>query len=153
MKSYNFWAMPLLMIGLAVLTTGNDAGCSKSGIRGHVYLVRGNQMPSPDKPIVTLPGLETELFIHALTNLSQVKREGSSAFYTEVSTPLVAVVKTNASGAFAIKLPPGHYSLFVKKDGKYYANLFDGNNNIYPVEVLTGLMTEVEFKADYDAVY
>lgn len=153
MKSYNFWAMPLLVLGLATLTANGDAGCSRSGIKGHIYLVKGNQMPSPDRKISAPPGLETELFIYSLTNLSQVTRVGSTGFYSQISTPLITTVKSDASGAFSVKLPAGMYSLFVKKDGNFYANMFDGSQNIYPVEVANGKMTEVEFKADYDAVY
>ncbi|MET0463705.1 MAG: carboxypeptidase-like regulatory domain-containing protein [Chitinophagaceae bacterium] len=153
MKSYNFWSMPLLALGFVALATSNDAGCSRSGMKGHVYLVKGNQMPSPDRPPAAPQGVETELFIYELTNLEQVTRIGSTSFYSQINTPLVKTVKTDASGSFSIKLPPGNYSLFVKKDGNYYANLFDGKNNIYPVEVLPGKFTDVEFRADYDAVY
>lgn len=153
MKTYNFWAIPAIILGLASLTASNEAGCSHSGIKGHVYLVKGNQMPSPDRPPAAPAGLETELYIHALTSISQVVRVESSAFYSQVNTPLITMVKTDASGAFSVKLPPGSYSLFVKKGDKYYANIFDDKNNIYPVEVLTGKMTEIDFKADYDAVY
>ncbi len=153
MKSYNFWSTSLLAVGLVALTATNDTGCSRSGMKGHVYLVKGNQMPSPDRPAASPQGIETELFIYELTGLEQVTRVGSSSFYSQINTPLVKTIKTDASGAFSVKLPPGNYSLFVKKDGNYYANLFDGKNKIYPVEVLTGKMTEVEFKADYDAVY
>jgi hypothetical protein len=153
MKSYNFWSTPLLAIGLAALTATNNASCSRTGMKGHVYLVKGNQMPSPDRPPATPKGFETELFIYELTGLEQVTRVGNTSFYSQINTPLVKTVKTDASGAFSVKLPPGNYSLFVKKDGNFYANLFDGKNKIYPVEVLTGKVTEVEFKADYDAVY
>ena len=153
MKTYNFWAMPILVLGLAALTASGDAGCSRSGIKGHVYLVRGNQMPSPGMPASNPPGLETELYIYALTNLDQVTRVGSSAFYSKINTPLITTIKTNANGEFSVKLPAGTYSLFVKKDGNYYANIFDGQNNIYPVDVINGKMTEVKFKVDYDAVY
>ena len=153
MRPHNFWSMPLLATGLAALFATGDAGCSNSGIKGHVYLVKGNQMPSPDRVVKAPPGLETELYIYALTNLSQVTRVGSTAFYSQINTPLVAMVQTDSAGAFAVKLRPGFYSLFVKKDGNYYANIFDGQENIYPVEVASGRMTEVEFRADYDAVY
>jgi hypothetical protein len=153
MKTYNFWVIPVIILSLSSLTASTDAGCSRSGIKGHVYLVKGNQMPSPDRPPSAPAGLETELYVHALTSLDQVTRDGVTAFYTQVNTPLITTVKTDASGAFSLKLAPGMYSLFVKKGDKYYANLFDDKNHIYPVEVVSGKMTEVEFKADYDAVY
>ena len=110
-------------------------------------------MPSPDRPPAAPAGLETELYIHALTSMDQVTRVGTTSFYSQVNTPLITMVKTDASGAFSVKLPPGMYSLFVKKGDNYYANLFDDKNNIHPVEVVAGKMTELDFKADYDAVY
>ncbi|MGN6294910.1 MAG: hypothetical protein ACTHMV_19320 [Chitinophagaceae bacterium] len=153
MKTYNFWVIPAIILGLASLTASNEAGCSRTGIKGHVYLVKGNQMPSPDRKPSTPAGLETELYVYALTSIDQVKRVGITAFYSEVNTSLITTAKTDASGAFSVKLPPGTYSLFIKKGENYYANLFDDKNNIFPVEVVQGKMTEVEFKADYDAVY
>ena len=59
----------------------------------------------------------------------------------------------NPKGSFKAKLKPGIYSLFVKKGDLYYSSQFDEKNNIHPVEVRKGKMTEVDFKANYDAVY
>lgn len=136
---------------LAFLPAASD-GCG-TGIQGHVYLVSGNQMPSPEEPPPVPKGFQTTLYIHELTNISQVARQGQSAFYNAVNTPLVAEVSTNGKGYFKTKLKPGWYSLFVKKDGVYYSSQFDDKNNIHPVEVKEGQMTEVKFQANYNAVY
>ena len=110
-------------------------------------------MPSPDNIGQKPAGFKTTLYIYPLTNISQVTRDGQSPFYSAISTNLIRQVETEADGSFKIKLKPGSYSLFVKKGELFYSNIYDGNNNIYPVEVKKGEMTEIQFKADYDAVY
>jgi hypothetical protein len=97
--------------------------------------------------------MKTTLYVYRLTNINEVTREGVSSFYKNISTELVREIKTDEKGVFTAKLKPGMYSLFIKKGDLYYANLFDGKNNIYPVEVKPGKMEVVDFKANYDAVY
>ena len=126
--------------------------CKKQGIEGYLYKVSGNQMPSPDIKPRPPTGIKGTLYIYELTNISQaVKKEGS--FYSSVSTRLIRKVETNSKGYFKVKLPPGRYSLFIKKDELFYSNQFDSENNIAPVEVLPKKMVKVEFRMDYDAVY
>jgi hypothetical protein len=125
--------------------------CRRQGITGHIYLVAGNQMPSPDRPPSPPKGLKTTLYIYELTNTSQASGEG--AFYKTISTKLVKEVNTDENGYFKAKLKPGRYSLFVKKDDKFYSNIFDEKNNIHPVEVKKGEWAEADFRADYGAVY
>ena len=79
--------------------------------------------------------------------------EGSSAFFKSISTGLVKQVETDENGYFKIKLKPGLYSLFVKKGDLFYSSQFDEKNNIHPVEVKKGKTTEVDFRANYDALY
>jgi hypothetical protein len=52
-----------------------------------------------------------------------------------------------------VALQPGKYSLFTKKDNLFYANIFDGKNNIAPIEVLPKALSKVEIKVDFDATY
>lgn len=126
--------------------------CRRQGIRGHVYLVQGNQMPSPDRPPSTPAGMKTTLYVYELTNTSQATlQEGS--FYKTISTKLVKEVQTDEDGSFKVKLKPGWYSLFVRKGDQFYSNIFDDKNNIHPVEVKRGEWTEEDFKADWGAVY
>ncbi|MBL7739162.1 MAG: hypothetical protein JNK14_08075 [Chitinophagaceae bacterium] len=130
-----------------------DTECfRKQGIKGHVYLVKGNQMPSPDVPPSPGRGFATTLYIYELTHNSQTTIQ-NGAFYTSVATKLVKEIQTAEDGSFKVKLKPGKYSLFVKKGDLFYSNVFDGNNNIHPVEVKKGEWAEEDFKADYDAVY
>lgn len=146
-------SLVLCSLVLISFSAGQDAACRHSGIEGHVYLVRGNQMPSPDMPPASPRGTSTTLYIYELTNISQVAREGVSAFYRSISTHPVKVVTTGDDGAFKVKLKPGHYSLFVKKGELFYSSMFDEKNNIHPVEVKKGKFTEENFTVNYDAVY
>lgn len=153
MKTHSFY----LVITLAILLTSFSSQelhvCRRTGIKGHVYLVRGNQMPSPDQPPAPPSGVKTILYIYELTNIKDVNREGVSAFYKSIPGEPVKEIETDEKGYFKVKLKPGIYSLFVKKGDLFYSSQFDEKNNIHPVEIRSGKMTEVDFKANYDAVY
>lgn len=126
---------------------------AKQGIEGYVYRVSGNQMPSPGRKISMPKGFKTTLYIYQLANIRQVIRNGQSAFYSSINTNLVSKIETDTNGYFKIRMEPGRYSLFTKKDKLFFANWFDKDNNIAPAEVLPGKMTKTEFIVDYDAVY
>lgn len=122
------------------------------GIKGKIIFKQGDFMPSPDAPPQgTGHGVKRELHIHELTNLGQV--QGEPPFYQQIQTKRVAKVVSDEDGSFSVELKPGKYSLFVKENDGYYANLFDGQNNIYPVEVKENQVTEVEFIIDHQATY
>jgi hypothetical protein len=123
------------------------------GLEGHVYRIRGNQMPSPDRKPSAPKGIKTTLYIFELTNLNQVTRKGQSTFYTQLTTKLIKKVQTDSSGYFSVHLPAARYSLFVKLGDAYYANWFDAEGNIAPAQVDSNKLTNVIFKIDYDAAY
>ena len=152
MKLY-FYALVLGALCLVSFRSNYEVTCRRSGIRGHVVVESGNRMPDPDNPVSTPKGIKTKLYIYELTNISQVSRQGMSAFYTQVPTRRIKEIETDEDGSFKVKLKPGRYSLFVKKDQLFYASVFDGQNNIHPVEVKKGKMTEEVFKVNYNAVY
>jgi len=131
--------------------------CKLQGIKGHVYLIKGNQMPSPDIKPAPAKGYSTTICVYELTNINQVKRAVNSPFYSSIQTKLIKEIKSNKDGFFKVALKKGEYSLFVKvvikKDTFFYANRLDGRSNLFPVNVENCKYTEVEFKADYDAVY
>ena len=140
------------MAGLMTFT-GKNFNQDNQGIEGHVYRISGNQMPSPDLKPNHPKGIRTTLYVFDLTSLNQVSRQGQSTFFNSVRTKLVKKVETDSSGYFKVSLPPGHYSLFVKKDSMYFANWFDGSDHIAPVEVLPLQVTKIDLKVDYDAHY
>ena len=145
--------LTLIILTMASFTPAAGYFCHKSGLSGHVYFISGNQMPSPDRQIQAPAGMQTTLYIYELTNMSQVSRDGVTPFYKAISTKLVKAVETKADGSFSVKLKPGRYSLFVKKGDLFFASIFDGDNNIYPVEIARGKMTNEEFKVNYSATY
>jgi hypothetical protein len=145
---------PILFFILTVLLSSyTGIFCKREGIKGNIYRVSGNRMPSPGEPRPAPRPLSTTLYIYELTNISQVKKAEKGSFYTTVSTRLIKEVKADKKGRFKVKLPPGQYSLFIKKDALFYANIFDDKNNLYPVTVEKGKYAAVDVKADYDAVY
>jgi hypothetical protein len=139
--------MPFIMS----LTDNSDT--KGQGIEGHVYRISGNQMPSPDQKPNPPKGIKTTLYIYALTNLSQAEKQDQGPFYHSIHTKLIKKIQTNSAGYFKVELPVGHYSLFTKKDSLFFANSFDGANNISSVQVVAQKMTSVTFKIDYDAAY
>ncbi|MCA6451160.1 MAG: carboxypeptidase regulatory-like domain-containing protein [Chitinophagaceae bacterium] len=113
------------------------------GISGRVTELTGNRMPMKDaEPDLPKPILTT-VFIYEPTHISQVTRTGTEPVYTAIATRLVASVDTDSTGHFTISLPVGSYSLFVKQGGRFYANLFDNNNNIALFTVEEGKLTQV----------
>jgi len=143
--------LPVICLSFFSFRPVESEGCRRQGIKGHVYFVTGNQMPSPDRPPSKPAGMKTTLYIYELTNASQVSKEG--AFYKTIFTKLVEEVKTDENGYFKTKLKPGRYSLFIKKGELFYSSIFDDKNNIHPVEIKKGEWTEETFQANYGAVY
>lgn len=123
------------------------------GIEGHVYFVTGNQMPSPDLKPAKPKGLKATLYIYELTNLNQVKKHEHSPFLEFIPTKLIKRAYSDKDGHFKVSMPAGQYSIFVKKDSLFFANWFDGNNNIAPVKVLPDSTTKINIKVDYSASY
>jgi hypothetical protein len=76
-----------------------------------------------------------------------------SQFYYQINSKLVSSVESDLTGFFQIELDPGKYSLFVWEDTCYYSNGFDGQGNIYPVEVDSCAISEVRFDITYEAAY
>ena len=153
MKTHNFYPVFISASLLTSISVEMLHSCGHTGARGHVYLVSGNQMPSPDNGPSNTKGIKTTLYIFGLTNVTEVSRDRNSAFYHDITTELVKQVETDEDGYFKVDLKPGWYSLFVKKGILYYSSQFDEKNNIHPIEVKRGKTTEVVFRASYDAVY
>lgn len=124
----------------------------EQGIAGKVLWQSGNQMPSPDAPPSKGRGVQRTVYIYERTNGNQATTT-DGVFHINIQTDLVTQVATDANGNFAVSLKPGTYSLFTKEEKGLYANLFDGENNIYPVKVGEGQVTNVEFLINYEASY
>ncbi len=121
------------------------------GIRGEVWFWSGDFMPI--RPSGSVTGVERDVWVHELTKLSQVDPGPSPGFFRAVHTPLVAETRSDTSGAYEVSLAPGRYSLFVRENDLYYANDFDGEGNIQPVEVVTDSVTPHRIDITYEATY
>ena len=125
----------------------------KQGISGMVYQQRGNMMPGPGRNTKGNPVHRT-LYVFQLTNSDSLEKADSSGFWKKPPTKCLAVGFSDASGCFKAALPEGTYSLFVQEPGKgFYANRFDGNNNVFPVEVKKDSVTAVTFNISYGAAF
>lgn len=122
------------------------------GIYGQVFELTGNQMPSPDRPgNPEGTPIQTTVFVYELTNNSEETQE--SGIYKNINTKRIAAIKTAANGEFKIGLPEGVYSLFVKVEAGYFANLFDEKMNIHPITITKDQITTTKVKVDYKATY
>jgi hypothetical protein len=132
------------------LTSANKL---KQGIRGTVKEVTGNRMPGPGRELPEPKAVMTTVYVYEVTNLSQVVQEGTSPLYRSIKSRLIDSVMTDEKGNFAFSLEAGTYSLFAKVDGKYFANSFDGKNNIAPVTVEEGKVAETSILINDKATY
>lgn len=123
------------------------------GIRGQVLEVKGNQMPSPDAPPSKGHGVNTEVYVFEPTNIKEVERINGTSEYKAIHRKIIKTVKTDSAGRFAVDLPPGTYSLFIRLNGHYYSNLFDVDNNIGIVTVEPNRVSQVNITISSKATY
>ncbi|WP_194776749.1 carboxypeptidase regulatory-like domain-containing protein [Pararhodonellum marinum] len=131
----------------------------ESGIIGNVFWIEGNQMPMMlDENEPGEMGREGKnpiprtIYIHALTPISKTQ-QGEDGLFSEVGTALLKEVQTDMEGKFKVGLPPGMYSLFTLEEKGLFANVFDRDNHINPVEVKKGKWAELDIVINYKAVY
>lgn len=127
----------------------------KQGICGTVLEQRGNHMPSPDDPRPAGNGqpVVRDILIFPLLNASQVDM-GENGFISSVrQAKPVKTVKSDKAGKFCVSLSAGRYSVVVRDPKGLYANLFDTQNNIFPVTVETGRKQTVTVTISHSAVF
>src|SRR5690606_16609944 len=106
----------------------------EQGIAGKVIWESGNHMPSPDAPRAGgRKGIARTVYVYEVTKGNQVST-AEGVFHSNIKSKLIKEVTSDANGYFEVNLEPGKYSLFTKEEQGLYANLFDGENNIFPVE-------------------
>jgi len=141
----------LLMALLPACQASSRPGQALQGIQGRVLLRSGNHLPGPGRSLPADQPVSREIHVYALTHLSQVKAAGS--FYSQIQTKQVAKVVSAPDGTFRLALPPGKYSVFVQEAPGLFANRFDGQGHIFPVEVKPGQAAALEIIIDYNASY
>ena len=125
----------------------------KQGISGFIYEFKGNQMPMKGEEVAKPKGIITEIFIYGATNVSQVERVGTSAFYNEITTKLITSVISDSTGKFSVALPVGNYSIFIKIGKQFFANRFNEQNYINLYAVKEDEITEATINVNYAAFY
>jgi hypothetical protein len=120
------------------------------GICGDIWFWQGNFLPPHQGDVLSVKRI---LYVYELTPLDSVKMYFNSQFYYQINSKLVSSVESDLTGFFQMELDPGKYSLFVWEDTCYYSNGFDGQGNIYPVEVDSCAISEVRFDITYEAAY
>ena len=117
----------------------------KQGVHGYVRELKGNQMPSPGRPVAKGHGIPAEIYIYALVNRSQVEPTAKAYFYKAVHARLIKTVRADSTGFFEASLDTGHYSLFIKLGDLFYASLTDQFNNVAPITVEDARLTYHRF--------
>jgi len=129
---------------------------SKQGLFGKVLWIAGNQMPmimeegQQDDRKGPRP-IEREIVVYEQTRSSDTEME--NGFYTSIKTKEVARFKTDKNGQFYVHLKPGIYSLFTVEENGLWANTFDVENRINPIEIKEEEIATITITVNYDAAY
>ena len=124
----------------------------RQGLSGYVYRQSGNQIPSPNRKPRKSKGIKCDLYIYKPTTLKQTL--GSSPVFTSVNNKLVIIVHSDSTGYYAVKLPAGKYSVFIRTDDQsFFADESDSNGILNPAEVTAHKVTLRNFTLRLGAVY
>lgn len=123
----------------------------KQGLSGNIYLLKGNQMPSPGKPQSKGRGVSRYLFIYEPVTIKNTT--GTSPVFTHIKTRLVARTKSDSTGYYAIKLPTGKYSVFIAEGKGFFAAESNGEGVLNPVEITDKTITSKDFRLTAGAAY
>jgi len=124
---------------------------NKQGIEGKVMWVSGNQMPGPEKPDNPAKGIIREIHIYEVALIENNPSEGG--FFPQINSKFVAKGISQPDGTFKLSLPEGEYSVFTKEEKGLFANTFDGEGKISPIQVKKGQFSEITITVNYEAAY
>jgi hypothetical protein len=116
----------------------------KQGVCGYARVLKGNQMPSPSRPVSRGHGFSATICVFSLVNTSQVEPDRTASCYKVVHALLVKTIQADSTGYFEASLDSGSYSLFIRVDNLYYASLRDQFNNLAPIRVQTGQVVHID---------
>jgi hypothetical protein len=123
-------------------------------ITGKVVRISGNQMPSPDLPVVEPQGWETTVYFFAPLQAKDLSALGKDGLYRRDGRSPVAVVQTDKNGVFRARLQPGRYSVLIARDSlSLFTNVTDGTGILNPVELEKGARLKIRLEASWDALY
>lgn len=120
---------------------------------GNVYLLKGNQMPDLDRPLSKGTPVIREILIYTLTKMADTEGDGAT-FFSKINTKLVKKISSDKKGRFCVNLPAGKYSIFVSDPGfGLFANNFDGEMNIAPIEIVKGKNKDIVIQINHSAAF
>ena len=154
MKNIKICLFFLILACFAISCKSNKR--DTQGIQGQVFWIEGNQMPQVlEEGKISdregKKGVKRTLRIHELTHINQARL--GDALFGDIETPLVAEVETDEEGKFSVELPAGKYSVFTEEENGYFANIFDLDSFINPLEVQNGKWTQADILINYQATY
>lgn len=121
----------------------------QQGVAGIVRFWEGNFMPGAKLGQIT-PVIRN-LYIYEKTSSDDVEEVDRGGFYSNISTNLVAELKSDNSGFYQQELPPGKYSIFVKENDLFYGNLI-GVDSIMPLEIDENSVATMNIDITYKSV-
>lgn len=140
----------LLLAGLcACASTNSHEG---QGITGKTVWVTGNRMPGPDRDLPAPDPVQRWIYVTPVLTMSEMPEQENGLYPTLPADP-VDSVQSSKKGKFRIGLPSGTYSVFTREENGYFANQFDGEGRVNPVEVTENTMTDMTIEINYTAVY
>ncbi len=112
-------------------------------------------MPGPPKSESSggITPVIRDVYIYEETTLDDVEEaDQEGGFFLSISTNLVAELKSDNTGFYQQKLPPGKYSIFVKENGLFYADLFS-EERIMPVDISENSIVKNQIDITYKAAF
>lgn len=154
MRNLFIICLSLLTCWGCVSSQKGQNGTLTQGIEGQVTEIRGNQMPLKGAAPSSPKPLSTTIYFYEPTTLEQVTPISEGApIYTKINTRMVTSVTTDSLGNFKVALPIGVYSVFVAYEKRFFANLFDEQQNIQLVTVEENRVTRFNIEVNANAVY
>lgn len=145
------YLIPSAIIFLFACSGLKRASQAKQGLEGYIYLLRGNQMPSPGKPVNKGRAVPRDIYIYEPTTIGQTT--GRSPAFESVKTKLIARAKSDSLGHFFVNLPAGNYSIFVKEGAYLFAAENDGAGVLNPVQINTNIITQKNLTINLNSVF
>lgn len=122
-------------------------------ICGNIIKLTGNQLPDPDREPSKGQVFTGEILIYKPTKIADTEGDGATKF-TKIKTKLVKKTWTDKTGKFCINLPIGKYSIFINDpDYGLFANTFDGEMTICPIEIVKGKNKEISLQITHSAAF
>lgn len=141
---------PFIIFSLIACTALKPAQ-EKGEVSGYIYLLKGNQMPSPGRPVSKGHGVSRDIYVYEPTTTSSAA--GTGPLFVQVKTRLIAQTKSDSTGHYSLNLPTGKYSIFIKEDAGFFAAESDGKGVLNPVLIPANTTTQKNFTITLNAVY